>query len=292
MTRDTLLSVRCKVTFCHYFSWNIISWTKRFSSTFRLISDKTGFKVVGVDHNDSKNACKLLALATEHFDNLITDWFPALDSQNIHGEKPVRRIGLCPECLMETMEGESARHNAVEQASIGNEVPVNGNGSEAAPISNGNNINRISGMRSNSVIVKGKVARENKKGLAKSMKTRNEIVKDKDKKDTTGGIQGSTGSAESMSEEAKESSNKVGSSEYQNNSTRAETEDVAKDEVNQNREESEVLQEERAAIESIKGFEFEEAMKKIDADEHICCITHGEIEYSKIFPDLVCPYYF
>ena len=41
-------------------------------------------------------------MAVEHIDNLLADWFSTLDThQTIHGDRSVRRVSLCPDCLTE-----------------------------------------------------------------------------------------------------------------------------------------------------------------------------------------------
>eukprot|EP00794_Sanderia_malayensis_P000449 gene449-1090_t len=64
------------------------------------------FRLVSVENDRPHTACELLTLTVEHIDNLLFDWFSTFESyQNIHGDKSIRRIGLCPDCLRERIRG-------------------------------------------------------------------------------------------------------------------------------------------------------------------------------------------
>jgi hypothetical protein len=60
-----------------------------------------GFRVKSVTDVGVQLAARLIAIVVEHFDTLITDWFPGLDALTVHGYRLVSRITLCPKCITE-----------------------------------------------------------------------------------------------------------------------------------------------------------------------------------------------
>lgn len=58
-----------------------------------------GFRVKSVTDFGVQLAARLLAIVVEHFDTLITDWFPGLDALTVHGYRLVSRITPCPKCI-------------------------------------------------------------------------------------------------------------------------------------------------------------------------------------------------
>ncbi|KAK3754845.1 hypothetical protein QZH41_011322 [Actinostola sp. cb2023] len=60
-----------------------------------------GFRVKSVTDVGVQLAARLLAIVVEHFDTLITDWFPGLDALTVHGYRLVSRVIPCPKCITE-----------------------------------------------------------------------------------------------------------------------------------------------------------------------------------------------
>ena len=58
-----------------------------------------GFRVQDVLDTSLQFAARLLAITVEHIDNLITDWFPGLDTQTVQGHRLVTRLIPCPKCI-------------------------------------------------------------------------------------------------------------------------------------------------------------------------------------------------
>ena len=59
----------------------------------------TGFRVHDVLDTTLQYAARLLAITIDHIDNLITDWFPGLDTQTVQGHRLVTRLIPCPKCI-------------------------------------------------------------------------------------------------------------------------------------------------------------------------------------------------
>ena len=56
--------------------------------------------------------CQLLALAVEHIDTLLEDWYPSLGTRFLHtseGKMLVTRMVPCPRCLTTHNERESKK---------------------------------------------------------------------------------------------------------------------------------------------------------------------------------------
>ena len=69
------------------------------------------YQAIVLDPNP-KAVCQLLALAVEHVDNLLEDWYPSLGTRFLHtseGKMLVTRIVPCPRCLNNHNERESKK---------------------------------------------------------------------------------------------------------------------------------------------------------------------------------------
>ena len=234
--------------------------------------DKTGFRVVSVDQEQPQKACELLALTAEHFDNLIVDWFPALDSQNIHGQNPVRKIGLCPQCLVKNNQNLD---DVAETNRMSGDASARAAETGPASQANGNGSQKKFTRKQNSKSLQER----KKKGSSKSSKRERAVSAD-NVKEQKGDIASEAGEESAKSDR--------GSSPRAENSTEAAAEEQ-NDEQDTSQEHSSNAEED-LNMEGIKGFEFEEAMKLIDANKNIECEKHGVIDYSRIFPDLVCSF--
>ena len=58
-----------------------------------------GFRVRSVTEGRVQPSARLLTIIAEHIDNLITDWFPGLDTLTVHGYRLVTRLIPCPACI-------------------------------------------------------------------------------------------------------------------------------------------------------------------------------------------------
>ena len=69
------------------------------------------YQAIVLDPNP-KAVCQLLALAVEHVDTLLEDWYPSLGTRFLHtseGKMLVTRIVPCPRCLTAHNERESKK---------------------------------------------------------------------------------------------------------------------------------------------------------------------------------------
>lgn len=65
--------------------------------------ESIGYQAIVLDPNP-KSVCQLLALAVEHIDTLLEDWYPSLGTRFLHtseGKMLVTRLIPCPRCLAE-----------------------------------------------------------------------------------------------------------------------------------------------------------------------------------------------
>lgn len=69
-----------------------------------------GFKVKSVSDSSIQSAARLVAIAVEHMDTLITDWFPGLDAITVQGNRLVTRIIPCPKCIMTVCGNDRAEY--------------------------------------------------------------------------------------------------------------------------------------------------------------------------------------
>ena len=73
--------------------------------------DPIGYQAIVLDPNP-KAVCQLLALAVEHVDTLLEDWYPSLGTRFLHtseGKMLVTRLVPCPRCLTSHNERESTK---------------------------------------------------------------------------------------------------------------------------------------------------------------------------------------
>ena len=69
------------------------------------------YQAIVLDPNP-KAVCQLLALAVEHVDTLLEDWYPSLGTRFLHtseGKMLVTRLVPCPRCLTSHNERESTK---------------------------------------------------------------------------------------------------------------------------------------------------------------------------------------
>ena len=69
------------------------------------------YQAIVLDPNP-KAVCQLLALAVEHIDTLLEDWYPSLGTRFLHtseGKMLVTRLVPCPRCLTTHNERESTK---------------------------------------------------------------------------------------------------------------------------------------------------------------------------------------
>ena len=248
----------------------------------------TVFRVANVVKDDARKACELLVLVTEHFENLMVDWFPALDSQNIHGQKAVDKIGLCPECVAESIgkkdeldrtrrNGMSAEASNCNDADGERKFTKQQKGAKASSKSMyDKNTRDDTGTRTMEKPERGR-------SMSASSKEDSKIHARKKKGASNSGRRGSDNSATGEEEEGSTRTNRNGSLGEENEPSNTAAE------VERGEEEREHSSNggENIQVEGIQGFIVKEAMEKIDADKTIECKIHGVIEYSKIFPDLV-----
>ena len=74
--------------------------------------DSVGYYQAIVLDPNPKAVCQLLALAVEHIDTLLEDWYPSLGTRFLHtseGKMLVTRIVPCPRCLTSHNERESKK---------------------------------------------------------------------------------------------------------------------------------------------------------------------------------------
>lgn len=74
----------------------------------------------------------------EHFDTLITDWFPGLDALTVHGYRLVSRIIPCPKCIteisgVEDLEPEGEGVPYAQQNDSGAHLTTDGSSTSASP---------------------------------------------------------------------------------------------------------------------------------------------------------------
>ncbi|XP_065057929.1 leucine-rich repeat serine/threonine-protein kinase 1-like isoform X2 [Rhopilema esculentum] len=262
-------------------------------------NEKTQFRVATVKNNFPQTACELLVLTAEHFDNLMTDWFPDLDLQNIHGEKSIQRIGLCPDCIAEklvtgsfeeTSPAGSEREAEEEKKSDISQPPDQAKGKKKK-MSKGR-------MRDSKGGKNSKRTQESKKSSRKEStegdyvdKGHPETINESDKNEKKGDSPGLNQSGESASgsssqnsdtrESRRSASTESGERPGNENNT---TEDGEERHEFENDPTSEL---EALAKKSINGFEFEEMLKKSDSHKDIQCAIHGVLQYERVFPDLV-----
>ena len=82
-----------------------------------------GFKVKSVLDSNIQSSARLVAIAVEHMDTLITDWFPGLDAITVHGNRLVTRIIPCPKCIMTVCRIDRAE-NEKERDDVAVDVPL------------------------------------------------------------------------------------------------------------------------------------------------------------------------
>ncbi len=74
--------------------------------------DPIGYQALVLDANP-RSVCQLLALAVEHIDTLLEDWYPSLGTRFLHtseGKMLVTRLVPCPRCLAaQQVRSEDAR---------------------------------------------------------------------------------------------------------------------------------------------------------------------------------------
>ena len=254
-----------------------------------MCAGKTGFRLANIDDSRPQKACELLVLVTEHIDNLMVDWFPALDVQNIHGQKAVHKISLCPDCVLENLNCQDNENITSDRQHVPSEAWTHSADLDSARNSDGDKVGKKVGRQEqgakftsksmydrNGNIVKGATLQRGRSAHANT--TGKSKGNDSGKKGRSNSDKGyySTGSSPSAGgSDAKEGGN-LGEESEPSATTGEEDED---DQEGGNPS---------IEMDGIRGFTFKEAMEKIDADKTIECEKHGVIEFSRIFPDLVC----
>ena len=69
--------------------------------SFKYLPTFAGYQALVLDPNP-KSVCQLLALAIEHIDTLLEDWYPSLGTRFLHtseGKMLVTRLVPCPRCM-------------------------------------------------------------------------------------------------------------------------------------------------------------------------------------------------
>ena len=67
-----------------------------------------GFRVIGTKSSSLQTASKLLVLTTEHIDNLLSEWYPKIDTYvDLQGVKAIRRVSFCHECINQAVQIKS-----------------------------------------------------------------------------------------------------------------------------------------------------------------------------------------
>ena len=75
-----------------------------------------GFRVTGTKSDSLQTATKLLVLTTEHIDNLLSEWYPKIDTYvDLHGVKAIRRVSFCNECIHQAFQ---IKNQAALEASV------------------------------------------------------------------------------------------------------------------------------------------------------------------------------
>ena len=229
----------------------------------------------------------------------MVDWFPALDSQNIQGQKAVHKLGLCPECVVDVIrtqdEVSSTRQNRMSEGASASTTGV-----DSASNCNNNIDEKMCGRRekgakscSKSMYEGGNKGKRGKRVETERGKSMYAGSKEDSKTHFSNQKKGSAmpGKKEHADKNGDVGDNEGGTSKatekgYFSEHRRPSDATAEEQRDDQQRENS------RNGGEDIEegviwGFLFKEAMEKIDADEAITCNRHGVVEFSKVFPDLV-----
>ena len=250
-------------------------------------------------NNFPQTACELLVLTAEHFDNLMTDWFPDLDLQNIHGEKSIQRIGLCPDCVAEKLVTGRFEETSPAGSEREAEEEKKSEISQPPDETRGKKKRRSKGrMRDSSRNNKSTKTRESKKSSREEStegecvnKGRSGTVDESEKNENKGDSPGLNQSAESASGSSSQNSDareSRRSASAESGERPGNENNLTEDGEERNEHENDPTSEfEALAKESINGFEFEEVLKKSDSHKDIRCAIHGVLQYERVFPDLV-----
>ncbi|KAK6640323.1 hypothetical protein RUM44_012009 [Polyplax serrata] len=79
----------------------------------RNLTDREEFQILHLNPN-LENVAKLLALAIDHIDILLEDWYPTLGTRFVHtseGKFLVTRLIPCPKCWLENIDRLSSHHS-------------------------------------------------------------------------------------------------------------------------------------------------------------------------------------
>lgn len=97
-----------------------------------------GFRAIGTKSSSFQTAAKLLVLTTEHMDNLLSEWYPKIDTYvDVQGVKAIRRVSFCHQCIQQAVEIknksllDTSKKNVIEEA--GSEVTYNEDDLKGAP---------------------------------------------------------------------------------------------------------------------------------------------------------------
>ena len=64
-----------------------------------------GFRATGTKSSSFQTAAKLVVLTTEHMDNLLSEWYPKIDTYiDVQGVKAIRRVSFCYQCIQQAIE--------------------------------------------------------------------------------------------------------------------------------------------------------------------------------------------
>lgn len=64
-----------------------------------------GFRATGTKSSSLQTASKLLVLTTEHMDNLLSEWYPKIDTYvDLQGVKAIRRVSFCHQCIQQAVQ--------------------------------------------------------------------------------------------------------------------------------------------------------------------------------------------